>query len=164
MWFTQDAGTETGQNRRVTVNERRVPSALPLNGNFDTLWERGIAVERVQGFGGFFFRSEDPDTLAAWYRDMLGINLVPTSVDQTPWMAKGGATVFAPFAKDTDYFSHDKTFMLNFRVGNLAAMVAQLEDAGIAVEVLEDIPGVGRFAHLADPEGTPIELWEPEAG
>ncbi|GGX44985.1 glyoxalase [Tateyamaria omphalii] len=121
-------------------------------------------MEHVQGFGGFFFRSKDPETLATWYRDTLGIDLVPTVSDQKPWMAKGGATVFAPFASDTDYFAADKTFMLNFRVRSLDAMAAQLEDAGIPVKMVGDMPGIGRFAHLSDPEGTPIELWEPEDG
>ena len=119
-------------------------------------------MERVQGFGGFFFRTEAPEALAAWYRDTLGIDLVPTAADQQPWMAAGGATVFAPFAADTDYFARDKAFMLNFRVGNLDAMVAQLRAAGVTVDVKDDMPGIGRFAHLSDPEGTPIELWEPE--
>ncbi|WP_147110828.1 VOC family protein [Tateyamaria sp. syn59] len=119
-------------------------------------------MERVTGFGGFFFRSENPERLATWYRDVLGINLVPTAKDQTPWMAEGGATVFAPFAADTDYFAADKAFMLNFRVGNLDKMAAQLEGAGVEVKMVGDMPGIGRFAHLTDPEGTPIELWEPE--
>ncbi|KIC52021.1 VOC family protein [Tateyamaria sp. ANG-S1] len=121
-------------------------------------------MEKVTGFGGFFFRSKDPESLAMWYRDMLGINLVPTATDQTPWMAKGGATVFAPFAADTEYFAADKAFMLNFRVPNLDKMVAQLEEAGVSVEKVGDVPEIGRFAHLADPEGTPIELWEPLQG
>ncbi|WP_299688680.1 VOC family protein [uncultured Tateyamaria sp.] len=121
-------------------------------------------MERVQGFGGFFFRAEGPEALAVWYRDTLGIDLVPATADQPPWMAAGGATVFAPFAADTEYFSADKAFMLNFRVGDLDAMVAQVRAAGVEVKVLDDMPGIGRFAHLSDPEGTPIELWEPEAG
>jgi len=121
-------------------------------------------MERVTGFGGFFFRAKDPEALATWYRDHLGINLVPTAVDQTPWVAKGGPTVFAPFAADTDYFAADKAFMLNFRVGNLDALAAQLQEAGVAVKMVGDMPGIGRFAHLTDPEGTPIELWEPEEG
>lgn len=121
-------------------------------------------MERVLGFGGLFFRSRAPADLAAWYRDALGIDLVPTAADQMPWMAEGGATVFAPFAQDTDYFSADKAFMLNFRVADMDAMIAQLEAKGIAVKRLDDMPGIGKFAHLADPEGTPIELWEPETG
>ena len=118
-------------------------------------------MERVQGFGGFFFRARDPESLAIWYRDVLGIALVPTAQDQVPWMAEGGATVFAPFAADTAYFDPEKAFMLNFRVADLDAMVAQLHAAGVAVTMKEEMPGIGRFAHLADPEGTPIELWEP---
>ncbi len=120
-------------------------------------------MERVLGFGGLFFRSRAPADLAAWYRDVLGIDLVPTAADQMPWIAEGGPTVFAPFADDTDYFSADKSFMLNFRVADMDAIIAQLESAGIAVKRLDDMPGIGKFAHLSDPEGTPIELWEPEA-
>ena len=118
-------------------------------------------MQRVQGFGGFFFRAKAPEALAEWYRDVLGIDLVPTAADQQPWMADGGATVFAPFAADTDYFASNKAFMLNFRVADLDAMVAQVEAAGVSVKRHDDMPGIGRFAHLADPEGTPIKLWEP---
>lgn len=121
-------------------------------------------MERALGFGGFFFRSKDPEALATWYRDVLGIDLVPTAQDQTPWMTQGGATVFAPFAADTDYFAADKSFMLNFRVANLDAMIAQLDATGVTITRQEDMPGIGRFAHIADPEGTPIELWEPVQG
>jgi predicted enzyme related to lactoylglutathione lyase len=52
--------------------------------------------------------------------------------------------------------------MLDFRVRDLDAMVAQLTAAGIAVEVNPETYPNGRFARLADPEGNPIELWEPE--
>jgi predicted enzyme related to lactoylglutathione lyase len=119
-------------------------------------------MEQVVGFGGFFFRTAQPEDLAKWYRDTLGIDLVPTSEDQKPWIASGGPMVFAPFAADTTYFSADKAFMLNFRVRDLVAMVAKLEAAGIEVTTMPDMPGIGKFAHLHDPEGTPIELWEPE--
>lgn len=120
-------------------------------------------MERVTGFGGVFFRARAPERLAAWYRDVLGIDLVPTAADQGPWMAEGGPTIFAPFAEDTEYFRADKAFMLNFKVMDLDAMIAQLQAADIAVKRLDDMPGIGRFAHLCDPEGTPIELWEPDA-
>ncbi|MEL7090151.1 MAG: VOC family protein [Pseudomonadota bacterium] len=120
-------------------------------------------MQRVTGIGGFFFRAKAPEALAAWYRDHLGIDLVPTSADQQPWQAVGGPVVFAPFAADTSYFSADKAFMLNFKVDDLQAMVAQLRTAGIDVTELDPMPGIGRFAHLHDPEGTPIELWQPEA-
>ncbi len=119
-------------------------------------------MEKVLGFGGLFFRAKEPQALAEWYRDHLGIDLVPQGPDDPPWMAQGGATVFAPFAKDTTYFPASSSFMINFRVKNLDAMIDQLNAAGVAAKHTEDMPGVGRFAQLTDPEGTPIELWEPE--
>lgn len=116
---------------------------------------------RVEGFGGFFFRARDPQALAAWYATHLGIDPVPTGPDTPPWMAEGGFTVFAPFAEDTTYFAADKAFMLNFRVADLDAMIASLTAAGIDTTPVQAMEGVGRFTHLQDPEGTPIELWEP---
>ena len=118
--------------------------------------------ERVLGIGGFFFRSGDPKGLAAWYRDHLGIDPVPTAYDQPVWQQTAGPTAFAPFPKATDYFgSPTQTWMLNFRVRNLDAMVAQLRAAHIAVEVDGKTYPNGRFARLHDPDGNPIELWEP---
>jgi glyoxylase I family protein len=121
-------------------------------------------MEKVVGLGGFFFRAKQPEALAKWYRDTLGIDLVPTGADQQPWMVEAGPMVFSPFSADTTYFNAEKEFMLNFKVRDLAAMIAQLESASIKVTHKGNMPGIGTFAHLSDPEGTPIELWEPETG
>jgi len=73
------------------------------------------------------------------------------------------ATAFAAFLEATEYFGDaSKTWMINFRVRNLGAMVAQLRAAGIYVEIDEQHYPNGRFARLKDPEGNPVELWEPE--
>ncbi len=71
--------------------------------------------------------------------------------------------VFAPFAADTDYFMHDKPYMLNLRVRDLEGLTIALDVAGIEVLTNEDWndPAVGRFVRIHDPEGNPIELWEP---
>ena len=71
--------------------------------------------------------------------------------------------MFAPFEKITDYFGNrEKQFMLNFRVRDLDRMIAQLQAAGIDVRMDPASPYPnGRFAWLNDPEGNPIELWEP---
>lgn len=121
-------------------------------------------MEKVTGIGGFFFRASDTAALATWYRDMLGVNLVPQSAEDAPWEQEAGPTVFAPFAKDTDYFGRDaQTFMINFRVRDLDAMLAQLRTAGVAISHEQEMAGVGRFARIHDPEGNPVELWEPGA-
>jgi predicted enzyme related to lactoylglutathione lyase len=117
---------------------------------------------KVTGIGGIFFRSQDPKALAAWYHRHLGINPTPTSAEDMPWMQEAGATVFAPFAKDTDYFGPETNqFMVNFRVDDIDGMIAGLEKAGLEITSREDMAGVGRFAHMFDPEGNKIELWEP---
>ena len=118
-------------------------------------------MQRVTGIGGVFFRAKDPVALARWYQDRLGVTMAPTEAGGTPWMTEAGVTVFAPFAADTGYFAPESQFMINFRVTDLSAMVAQLRAGGITVSDQTEMEGVGRFARLQDPEGTPIELWEP---
>ncbi len=118
-------------------------------------------MEKVTGIGGFFFRSKDPKSLADWYLKHLGINIAPTDMAMQPWIAESGVTVFAPFAHDTDYFSEEKAFMINFRVNSLAAMADQLRTAGIEISHEQTMEGVGKFFRIHDPEGNPIELWEP---
>ncbi|MGI9303323.1 MAG: VOC family protein [Gammaproteobacteria bacterium] len=120
-------------------------------------------MERVTGIGGLFFRSADPKGLSGWYQKHLGINLAPESYDASPWHQEAGPTVFAPFSAETEYFGREsQMWMVNFRVNNLDAMVSQLRESGIEVEMdAENYPN-GQFARLHDPEGNPIELWEPK--
>ena len=111
----------------------------------------------------FFFRSEDPAALAKWYETHLGIDPVSGDYETPCWRQVAGDTVFAPFEKITDYFGNrENQFMLNFRVRDLDRMIAQLQAAGIDVRMDPASPYPnGRFAWLNDPEGNPIELWEP---
>lgn len=120
--------------------------------------------ERVLGIGGLFFRSRDPKMLAQWYQLQLGIDPVPTDYDHSVWQQAAGPTAFSPFPMDTGYFgSPQQTWMLNFRVRSLDAMVAQLRKSNIEVKVDPEKYPNGRFARLHDPEGNPIELWEPSS-
>jgi predicted enzyme related to lactoylglutathione lyase len=113
-------------------------------------------MERVLGIGGYFMRAEDPVALNAWYRECLGLDADEHGV----WRQQEGPTVFATFAADTDYFS--KQTMLNFRVRDLDAMLAQLRAKGADVaEEIQEMEGIGRFGWVTDPEGNRIELWQP---
>jgi len=123
---------------------------------------KGNAVEKVTGIGGFFFRARDPKSLAKWYEEHLGVLQIPTSYGAPSWKQEAGETAFAPFPESTDYFGDpQKVWMMNFRVRDLDKMVQQLQAAGIDVKVDPQKYPNGRFARLHDPEGNPIELWEP---
>ena len=119
-------------------------------------------MEKVAGIGGLFFRAHDPKALGNWYQQHLGIALTPTSEGAHAWEQEAGPTVFSPFPETTKYFGDpNKVWMVNFRVHDLAKMVAQLRAAGIEVKDPESYPKLGSFARLHDPEGNPIELWQP---
>jgi predicted enzyme related to lactoylglutathione lyase len=116
--------------------------------------------EAVEGVGGVFFRASDPDALRAWYAEHLGIDMedfgtVFTSKD-------GDQTVWAPFPADTTYFgTGEQPLMVNFRVRDLDAMLAQLRGAGVEVDDRVEQMEYGRFAWATDLEGNRFELWEP---
>lgn len=120
-------------------------------------------MEQVSGIGGVFFKSKDPEALAQWYEDMLGVKRAPASYDESPWWQEAGSTVWAPMTADSDHFgSNGATWTVTFRVNNLAAMVDQLREAGLDVSVDPDLYPNGQFAETVDPEGNPVQLWEPK--
>jgi len=117
---------------------------------------------RVSGIGGLFFRSRDPDALQRWYEQRLGVLAVPKSYDGDVWIQEAGETVFAPFELDSEMIGPpEHTWMVNFRVADLDAIVAQLRAAGEEVTVDPERYPNGRFADLRDPEGNGIQLWQP---
>ncbi len=121
---------------------------------------------RVLGLGGLFFKAADPAATRAWYDRVLGIPAEEWGAFFTPDAAAahpGAGTVFSPFAADTDYFApSDKEFMFNLMVDDLDGMLARAAEHGVEpVKVFPDEAN-GRFAHLMDPDGRKIELWEPK--
>lgn len=120
-------------------------------------------MQRVNGIGGFFFRSSDSKALAQWYETHLGVLKTPMSYDEPCWQQKAGETVFAPFGPP----NHNSRYLgqagwgINFRVDDLDAMVEQLRSSGIEVDVDTTPDPNGRFAQLSDPEGNAIQLWQP---
>jgi predicted enzyme related to lactoylglutathione lyase len=127
-----------------------------------------LPAERVSGIGGVFFKARDPKILGAWYRQALGIELMPgANVAKFAWReredsSRVGGTAWSVFPSDSKYFAGN--VMINYRVRNLDAMLSQLRALGVAVEakVTEDFNG--KFAWIVDPEGNKVELWEPKSG
>ena len=121
-------------------------------------------MEKVLGLGGVFLKAADPQALSAWYRDHLGLQVqdfggtfgaVFPFADPEP-----GYQLWSAFPKASTYFPG--AVMVNFRVANLDAMLAQLRAAGAAVDdKIEASADYGRFGWARDPEGNRIELWQP---
>lgn len=123
-------------------------------------------MKKVTGIGGIFFKSQNPKSMNEWYAKNLGL---PTSDYGTTFewrdaedSSKKGSTSWCAFPEDTQYFkpSH-KSFMINYRVENLTALLDELKKEGVTIvdEVAEY--DYGKFVHIMDPEGNIIELWEP---
>lgn len=120
-------------------------------------------MEKVTGIGGFFFRSPNNTLLEEWYEQHLGIRKTGKEYEDGSWWQDEGPTVFAPEPKEVPSSAPSSyAWRINFRVRDLDAMVAQLRTAGIHVEVESTIYPNGRFAHLQDPDGNQIELWQPD--
>lgn len=126
---------------------------------------------RVTGIGGVFFKAHDAEKLAAWYREHLGIDFQSyggSSFHQFEWLekddpSKTGGTVLSIFPQTAKNFGESKSpLMIDYRVANLDALLAQLKKEGVTVdEKTEDAP-YGKFGHAMDPEGNRIEFWEPK--
>jgi catechol 2,3-dioxygenase-like lactoylglutathione lyase family enzyme len=126
-------------------------------------------MERVTGIGGIFIRANDPKGLVEWYRDHLGVEPEWETGVCFRWggdaPAREGMTVWSTFPDDTPYFGPGaQTFMVNYRVGDLDAMLAQLRAAGVPVDEKVDESEFGKFGWATDPEGNRFELWQPPAG
>ena len=119
-------------------------------------------MERVTGIGGVFLRGGDSDALRAWYAANLGIALEEWggSVFQAE---SGDVTVWSIFAGDTEYWPQTQQVMVNYRVRDLDAMLAQLRAAGAEVDDKVEENELGRFGWAVDPEGNRFELWQPAA-
>lgn len=128
------------------------------------------------GIGGVFLFAHDTERVAEWYRTHLGLELVradepggrPTYYVELhhrdladPEVRR--SIVFAVMPSDSPLTEPRNQAMVNFRVDDLDGLIAALTAAGVEVDLpqqLEDSEGLGRFAHLRDPEGNRIELWE----
>ena len=122
-------------------------------------------MKRVTGIGGIFFKAADPKALSAWYRDHLGLDTSDWGGAIFPWGGEGsakGMTIWSPFAQDTDYMAPSTaSFMINFRVDDLDALLTVLRTEGCNVLERTETSEQGKFGWVIDPEGNKVELWQP---
>jgi predicted enzyme related to lactoylglutathione lyase len=130
-------------------------------------WKGEAAMARVTGIGGVFFKSRgDSAALSAWYEKHLGMTLESFGCAILRWpddkAEDHGLTVWQVAASDSAWFSpSDSPFMINYRVDDLGALIAQLQAAGVLVLRGPEAHENGKFAWIMDPDGNKVELWEP---
>jgi predicted enzyme related to lactoylglutathione lyase len=114
---------------------------------------------KVTGLGGIFYKVEDKEATARWYKEMLGVGgqwgaTFPFAGDS------GGFTVLSPFKSSSDYFApSEAAFMINLRVDDLDSMVADLEGKGIDILGRQE-EEYGKFAWILDCDAIKIELFQ----
>jgi predicted enzyme related to lactoylglutathione lyase len=123
-------------------------------------------MKRVTGIGGIFFKAQDPKALAAWYQRHLGFDVQSWggTVFQTQpdSLSESAGTHWSPFAADTNYFAPSQaSFMVNYRVEDLARLLEVLKAEGVNVDEKVESSEFGHFGWIFDPEGNKIELWQP---
>jgi catechol 2,3-dioxygenase-like lactoylglutathione lyase family enzyme len=117
---------------------------------------------RAVGIGGIFIKAKDPKALNAWYVTHLGLPLADHGSIVFEGPESMGQTVFNHFPSDTDYFGDGpQQSMINFRVDDMEALLAQLKEAGVRIDPIPDDHTYGYFAWIWDPDGNRIELWQP---
>lgn len=123
-------------------------------------------MKKVTGISGIFFKCKDPNKIKQWYKTHLGLDTDQYGTN-FEWLkseetSKKGFTQWSPFTETTQYFEPStKDFMINYRVENLEALIAELEKEGaIILDKIETVE-YGKFVHILDIEGNKLELWEP---
>ena len=120
-------------------------------------------MQKVTGVGGFFFRSKNPEKLNEWYEKHLGIAQSPHNQLSGGWWTDAVPSIYYAEPEDTKFSGTDQNWYINFTVNDLDAMMNQLKESGIDVDLKHGATKFGKFAHLYDPDGNLIELWEPSA-
>lgn len=122
---------------------------------------------RVTGIGGIFIKYNNPDQIKQWYSDSLGIKMdeYGTSFEwrKSDKAEENGYTIWSPFSQASEYFKpSEKGMMINFRVDNLEEILKKLAEKGVYPVGSIEETDYGRFAHIMDPEGFKIELWQAD--
>jgi predicted enzyme related to lactoylglutathione lyase len=126
-------------------------------------------LKRVTGIGGIFFSANDPVALRAWYRQHLGIDVQEWGGTTFTWADSAGhptrGTTVWSISADAGHFAPSRsTFMVNYRVDDLAGVLRSLREEGCHVLEKTDDSEYGKFGWVIDPEGNKVELWQPPPG
>jgi predicted enzyme related to lactoylglutathione lyase len=127
-------------------------------------------MRRVTGIGGIFIKARDPIALRSWYRKHLGIDVQEWGGAAFTWTDEAGnptkgTTIWSVSGAEGESFAPSTaTFMVNYRVADLGALLEALRQEGCHVLEKTDSSEYGSFGWVMDPEGNKVELWQPPQG
>ena len=126
-------------------------------------------MKRVTGIGGVFFKARDPEALRIWYQLHLGIDVQEWGGAAFPWTGadgqpEAGTTIWSIASGGGHFEPGTATFMVNYRVADLHALLGALRAEGCEVLDKVEESEFGKFGWAIDPEGNKVELWEPPPG
>jgi predicted enzyme related to lactoylglutathione lyase len=129
-----------------------------------------VVMKRVTGIGGIFFKARDAVALRAWYARHLGIEVQDWGGAAFRWAdeqghAVSGTTIWTVSdAGGDDFAPSTSSFMVNYRVADLHALLQALRSEGCNVLDKTEESEFGKFGWVIDPEGNKVELWQPPSG
>ena len=127
-------------------------------------------MKRVTGIGGIFIAAKDPAALRAWYQKHLGVDVQDWGGAAFRWTdddgnPTAGTTIWSVGSADGDTFAPSQSsFVINYRVADLRALLQALRSEGCNVIDKTDDSEYGKFGWVMDPEGNKVELWQPPEG
>ena len=118
----------------------------------------------VNGIGAVMIYAENPEGLAKWYRENLG---VATTLNRSDGCYYGdiedddGKLVvhFGIYPRKTAKTTHSGTVMVNYRASRFEELLGALRESGVTLLGEPQVEPCGSFAYVVDPEGNPIEIW-----
>ncbi len=158
--------------KKLSLTITVIAASFVLGFAFKTILSntKNTTMKKVTGIGGIFFKCKDPKAIKEWYNTHLGLDAGPygasfewLDIDPAQGGAKKGLTQWNVNTETAKmYEPSKKDFMINYRVADLDALVAQLKSEGVTiVDNIEDTD-YGKFVHILDLEGNKIQLWEPK--
>jgi hypothetical protein len=134
------------------------------------------AMVKVNGIAGVFVYAQDPKSLADWYALHLSLEF-RSEIADTYYLefyyrdetdpTKRQSTVFAIMPAKGPLGAERGEYLINYRVDDLAGLLAQLQARGVATGPVEEqndgrYPGSkGLFTWITDLEGNHLELYQP---
>lgn len=154
---------------RGFASDRMAPEQKPEPASGANMDKTGkTKMKRVTGIGGVFIRAKDPAKLLSWYKTHLGIDVQVWGGTAFRWVDAAGApasgTTAWAVSNGSNFAPSTASFMINYRVADLRALLNALREEGCEVLEKVDESEYGKFGWVMDPEGNKVELWQPPEG